>query len=309
MIITCRECSSIFNLDDSLIKVKGSKVRCSVCQHIFTVYPPSHEEDVPESALFSDDDTELEIENSELSFDEWDKQIDEGIFFEKEPISEKELKKYDDSSSAVPQDTKEKREPYLQSAEEKKPKSVFSTLILIITLVFLLAAGTYVAGIATGYKIPYLSEIKIPIVQEYIEKLLPKGPEVKPILNNTIINDRFMTNPTAGTLFVITGQVDNPTEETFSYIELEAALATGEKEKAIVRKIFCGNIVSDEMLRNGDIVEIEQLLTVREGQNNANMNIKPNSSVPFMVVFSKLPDKLQTYYIKVNSFEKGDGLH
>ena len=328
MIITCSECSSVFNLDDSLIKEKGSKVRCSVCKHIFTVYLPSHEEDaVSESALFSDDDTELEIEKSEIApnesdkqlewdkQDEWDKQVDEGTFLKKGLASEEKhiLSKYDDSSPAVPQvsDIRDKSdlEEYLRNTEEKKPKSILSMLILIITLVFLLAAGTYVAGIVTGYKIPYLSEIEIPIVEEYIEKLIPKGPEAKPVLNNTIINDRFMTNPTAGTLFVITGQVDNPTEETFSYIELEAALATGEKEKAISKNVFCGNIISDEMLRNGDIVEIEKLLTVREGQNNANINIKPGSGIPFMVVFSELPDKLKTYYIKVISFEKGDAPH
>ncbi|MBF0211716.1 MAG: zinc-ribbon domain-containing protein, partial [Desulfamplus sp.] len=40
MIITCEKCSTKFNLDESLLKKEGSKVRCSMCKHIFKTYPP-----------------------------------------------------------------------------------------------------------------------------------------------------------------------------------------------------------------------------------------------------------------------------
>ena len=39
MIITCEECNTSFNLNESLLKKTGSKVRCSKCQHIFVAYP------------------------------------------------------------------------------------------------------------------------------------------------------------------------------------------------------------------------------------------------------------------------------
>ncbi len=50
MIVTCENCSTKFNLDEGLIKKSGSKVRCSKCQHIFTVYKLAHDEE-PESAV------------------------------------------------------------------------------------------------------------------------------------------------------------------------------------------------------------------------------------------------------------------
>ena len=50
MILTCENCSIKFNLDESLIKESGSKVRCSKCQHIFTIYKLVHDEE-PESAV------------------------------------------------------------------------------------------------------------------------------------------------------------------------------------------------------------------------------------------------------------------
>ena len=43
MVIQCENCQTEFNLDASLLKKEGAKVRCSRCRHIFKVYPPSPE--------------------------------------------------------------------------------------------------------------------------------------------------------------------------------------------------------------------------------------------------------------------------
>jgi predicted Zn finger-like uncharacterized protein len=40
MIVQCEKCESRFNLDESLLKEGGSKVRCSLCRHVFLAYPP-----------------------------------------------------------------------------------------------------------------------------------------------------------------------------------------------------------------------------------------------------------------------------
>ena len=45
MIITCNECDTRFNLDESLLKQTGSKVRCAKCNNIFTAYPSSLSEE------------------------------------------------------------------------------------------------------------------------------------------------------------------------------------------------------------------------------------------------------------------------
>jgi len=41
MIITCETCGTSFRLKSSMVSDSGSKVRCSKCQHVFIVYPPS----------------------------------------------------------------------------------------------------------------------------------------------------------------------------------------------------------------------------------------------------------------------------
>ncbi|MFH2045804.1 MAG: zinc-ribbon domain-containing protein [Pseudomonadota bacterium] len=51
MIVTCKGCSTSFNLEDERVKKTGSKARCSICKIIFMVYPPVaiEEQDLPES--------------------------------------------------------------------------------------------------------------------------------------------------------------------------------------------------------------------------------------------------------------------
>ncbi len=44
MIVTCEACFTSFNLNDELIKVSGTKVRCSKCQKVFKVFPYDPEE-------------------------------------------------------------------------------------------------------------------------------------------------------------------------------------------------------------------------------------------------------------------------
>ncbi len=44
MKVKCEKCQTGFNIGDKLVKETGSKLRCSKCGYIFTVYPASHPE-------------------------------------------------------------------------------------------------------------------------------------------------------------------------------------------------------------------------------------------------------------------------
>jgi len=61
MIITCKACNASFNLNESLLKPEGSKVRCSKCKEVFMAYPPAPPEEVkkPDDMLL---DLEFELE-------------------------------------------------------------------------------------------------------------------------------------------------------------------------------------------------------------------------------------------------------
>ncbi|MGL4208358.1 MAG: zinc-ribbon domain-containing protein, partial [Candidatus Adiutrix sp.] len=51
MIITCGQCQSKFKVSPEQIKETGSKVRCSNCQYVFTVYRPRSVDNVAPSLL------------------------------------------------------------------------------------------------------------------------------------------------------------------------------------------------------------------------------------------------------------------
>ena len=191
-----------------------------------------------------------------------------------------------------------------------KQKSLVGTLVLILLLVFLLVAGAYIASILTGYNLPYLSDIKIP----YIEKMLPRKQaatlDVKPVLNQKSVQGRFVANSSAGTLFVIEGNVENPSNDALRHIEISGSLIIkeedGKRKTVKTKNAFCGNIIDTDKLKTQKISDINSQLLKKEGRNNANMNIRPGESVPFMIVFSDLPENLENFIVKIAGFEKID---
>jgi len=80
MIITCNECDTRFNIDESLLKQTGSKVRCSKCKNVFLAYPSSLSEELDKS-----DEVETESQETDLSDIDNLFEIDEGLKVENEP--------------------------------------------------------------------------------------------------------------------------------------------------------------------------------------------------------------------------------
>jgi len=97
MIITCKACNASFNLNESLLKPEGSKVRCSKCKEVFMAYPPAPPEEVkkPDEMLLDlDPELEQETEDSETGqlddseFGELDLPDLEKLFAEEEVLEE-----------------------------------------------------------------------------------------------------------------------------------------------------------------------------------------------------------------------------
>ena len=189
-------------------------------------------------------------------------------------------------------------------SRRRKKKSGIGTPVLLLLLIFLLVAGAYIASIMTGYKIPYISNIQIPFIEQYLKKPVREISDAKPVPNQKSVNGRFVTNAATGTLFIITGRVDNPSNVAYSHIYIQGTLITKGKEEVKTTNAYCGNIIPEDMLKTGKIADINKILAVKTGNNNLNANIKPKTDIPFMIVFSDLPEQLQNFTVKVISFEK-----
>ena len=259
---------------------------------------------IPEENEIEKEEEEPPLITPEEDFSKYDEVLEQETEPEDDLLEEETIEIEDIQEEEIPV---EKPKPGMDSApvsRRKKKKPLVGAPVLVILLICFLVIGAYIASIMTGYKIPYISDIKIPFIEQYLKKTVPEASQVKPVPNQKSVNGRFVTNSSAGTLFVITGRVENPSNIAYSHIEIRGALITKGKTEAKTKNAFCGNIITEEMLKTGNISDINKLLIVKTGNHNSNVNVKPGASVPFMIVFPDLPEKLQNFTVKVIKFEK-----
>jgi len=79
MVIQCESCRTEFNLDESLLKKEGTKVRCSRCRHVFTAYPslPALPGETVESLDVSEDVAPVASEKTDEILFEAEKGLEE----------------------------------------------------------------------------------------------------------------------------------------------------------------------------------------------------------------------------------------
>ena len=67
MLITCHNCETIFQIDKSKIAQKGQQVKCSVCAHVWTIFPDNEEEtNTPKLNLNRNEDLSTKAKTKKL---------------------------------------------------------------------------------------------------------------------------------------------------------------------------------------------------------------------------------------------------
>ncbi len=183
-------------------------------------------------------------------------------------------------------------EPVLEYVTAEKERRVSKPLVVLLILALLAggAYGTYVVLDFMNIEIPYISDYFKPKVSD------PDG-NIK--IDTLDINSKFILNVKEGKLFVITGRIKNGYSNIRSYININGKLYSKGKNLAQTETVFCGNVLSDIELSNMQLEAIKKRLSNRLGDNNSNMKIKPGGELPFMIVFSNLPDELEEFSIEV----------
>lgn len=188
-----------------------------------------------------------------------------------------------------------------RSARKKKGGSLAVKILLVL---FLLIIAAYVAIIRLGITIPLVSDIQIPVITQWLDPQQPAPqPPLKPVIDEPSIDGRFVSNKSAGDLFIVTGRIENPSNTAVSYIQVKGTLMTNDNTKAATLLAYCGNIIPEEILKSGNISDITKQMGVKQGHQNTNVNIKPGTSVMFMLVFSNLPEDLSNFTVAIEGFE------
>ena len=186
----------------------------------------------------------------------------------------------------------------------KRRKSGLGAPVKILVLLFFLVLAGYLISLRLGVQIPFLDQVNIPFITQAFKPAPPPVTATGPIPNDASTNGKFVTNETAGRLFIVTGKVDNPDSRAYSNIRVRGTLLTKGNKKAATQIIYCGNVISEEDLKSGNISDITQQLSVKQGMQNTNINVRPGTSVRFMLVFSNLPENLTNFTVEVMDYKQ-----
>jgi predicted Zn finger-like uncharacterized protein len=186
-------------------------------------------------------------------------------------------------------------------------KKRISAPIMILLILALLGGGAY-----GGYMYLQSTGTKIPYLQPYIDSLLgtPETAVVEPgNLRITVVeqdvNTRFIENAVAGNLFIIEGKVRNDYPAARSFIMIRGALYASDGTAVRQSSVFCGNTFTDSELQTADKAAIEQTLRNKFGDQRSNFQVGAGQVLPFMVVFSDLPQDFGEYSVQVVSSSAG----
>ncbi len=384
MIVECEKCHTKFNLDENLIKETGSKFRCSICKHVFILFPPKTEPEIEEVSMGEleepgavpseemrkkeempvDFDKTLvgekldleepgavpseEMRKKEEMLADFDKtlaeefeeevgqeeeitiQDEEGAVQEEEeiePISFEDLSHLDsgiirrmeeesvdvdvdtalDRATRVEEEITAQREVEMyeevkEAEEPVKPRPVIKkrrragpwlTVLLIILL--LAAAGGALIVFKPGLLPESFPLFKKPLSKEQAFDMGNRRLSFKDS------NGSFVDSDKAGKLFVVKGFVANRYPDKRSFIRIRSNLLDSKGTVVKSKTVYAGNPISDKELLSLSIEEIDKRLRDKFGKNKMNINLLPNSFIPFMIIFGNLPEDLSEFTVEAVS--------
>jgi predicted Zn finger-like uncharacterized protein len=338
MIIECKQCGSKFKLDEGLLREEGSKVRCSVCKSVFRTYPPGAapvadeerkvvaqslgetvtlntsptlEEQRPEPLL--EDNFEAELAKA-LEEDSETKRID-AISPDQIPEEEELRFDFEEDTKRGPEvaaapATDRQRQTETKSEAPGKPekalprkrkKGGLPRFLLIVLIVVLLLTG---GAAALLYFAPEQVPDSLTSYLGVAGKTELKDPGVGR-LSFKAVTGKFYQSSKAGNLFCIQGMIVNNYPGSRSFIRVKGSLLD-EKGAVVKQKLaFAGNTFSENELKDMSLEQINQGLAIQTGKGNANVNAKPQASVPFMIVFEELPENLSEFTVEAVSSAPG----
>ena len=206
--------------------------------------------------------------------------------------------------------------PVAEPAAKKKPAAAqprragFRKPLLAVLGAVVLCVAALTLPRSLGIDIPFLSDLQIPSLSEmgieipFIGDLFKSEPEdsaggLKLALVPEGIAAEFITNSSAGMLLVVKGQVRNSYNHPRSGMRVTVKLYTAGNTVVKTATVFAGNVLSNQELSSLDLIAINARLKNSTGASNMNVGVKPGRSVPFMAVFSNLPDGVDEYSVEV----------
>ncbi|MBW2616257.1 MAG: zinc-ribbon domain-containing protein [Deltaproteobacteria bacterium] len=336
MIIQCEKCRTKFNLDESLIKKEGSKVRCSRCGDVFMAYPPEKTfvQDAETVAVKKEDlDTTMALDSPPVlagdagETGEKDQDVDFADVFEE---SMEDLEKFEagspedlqdlleEESAVTPPDeavTKEELPPAVPEERGKEEseeivegpptvsapkKSARSPLRLIILVILLALIG---AAIAIFFWAPDLIPDSMSFLKP-VEKQVAIDSGIRR-LKFPSVNGSFVDSKKTGRLFVIQGTIKNNYPKSRSFVLIKGTILDDGGRPVKMKMAYAGNAFKESEIKVLALEEINRAMKNRLGKGKKNVDVAPGATVPFTIVFENLPENLGEFSVEAVSSSPG----
>jgi predicted Zn finger-like uncharacterized protein len=316
MNITCENCRTTFHLDETLLASQGSKVRCSICKHVFLAYPPlpSPAEDEFEETVALDSPPLAGTEPADTSIDEetdFDQILEESLEEEKAASSEfsemeigvmEEMSDEDVVGTEPGEELEEDEafeetpEPEMDFAPLRAKKSGSSKVLLIVLIILLVLAG---GGAAIVFWAPQLlPDFLSPLKPVEKRAVLDKGVRR---LSFKAVTGSFVKAKKAGRLFVIKGIVTNGYPKSRKFILIKGTILD-DKGNVVRKKLaYAGNSFTEKELNDLSFADMEKAMKNQVGKDRQNEEVAPDGSIPFSIVFENLPENLSEFTVEAVS--------
>jgi hypothetical protein len=117
------------------------------------------------------------------------------------------------------------------------------------------------------------------------------------------LNGYFVTRGKDNRIFVIEGKATNEYKSPCSFLRATGSLFNEKGDIAAKEVAYCGNIFNLRELQTYSKKIILERLANAYGSTLSNLNIEPDQSLPFMLVFFDPPANISEYSVEVLDFK------
>jgi hypothetical protein len=169
----------------------------------------------------------------------------------------------------------------------------------VLVIIILLLGG----GLAVFYLAPDLLPDSLPFLKPAKQAEISETDIRRLSLKS--VGGHFIESSKAGQLFVIKGTVTNHNPKSRSFILIKGSLLD-DKGKVVGSKMaYAGNTFTEKQIKEMPLKEINKGLKNRFGKKRINVNVKPQSTVPFMILFENLPKNMSEFTVEAVSSSPG----
>lgn len=208
---------------------------------------------------------------------------------------------------------------------DKKGSGTFKKLLLLILIIIILLLVAAFTLPKVGVEVPFLDKLNISALLSKVTGDTPAPPALPNTsqnnngqgaanANNTttpppslpiqdtngilhfymdpeLVNSGILGNTSSGIVIIVEGLLQNNYDEPRKAVKIVGRLYNEKYELEQEKIVYAGNVLTEEDLVTLNPMEIENRLFV----NGREATVQANSTIPFMLVFSNIPEPISAY--------------